>query len=331
MPEFIGKSAKLDAKKENAMARLSLYLVILLVQIGVAQQSTQTTTRVSEQSDRETDTRQRMRAVIRELRSAKDKTAREAIFEKMRNLRAQFRQSMNLQAPPQELGQTHYAEHNLKNGSDKLEPAPVHTPEIVQNYTIPFASTKNKVELTVVNTEADEMPSVTVMPIELPSWIKITPGEQSLASILKGGEAIANFTFSVDKTAPVGVEQSIRFAVSATASDIWTKTIRITVSPPDRFELFQNYPNPFNPVTTISYQLPVESRVALRIYDALGQGITTVVDEVQQAGYRTAEWNSVNQYGGKVGSGVYFFQIRATSVSDPNRAFAQIRKMVLLK
>jgi len=76
------------------------------------------------------------------------------------------------------------------------------------------------------------------------------------------------------------------------------------------FQLFQNYPNPFNPATVMSYQLPVTSRVSLRIYDILGREIKTLVDEVKSAGIHTVQWNGNNSAGNKVGSGVYFYQLK---------------------
>ena len=93
---------------------------------------------------------------------------------------------------------------------------------------------------------------------------------------------------------------------------------------PDKFALSQNYPNPFNPITTISYELPVESKVTLRIYNTMGGLVRTLVNEEQYAGYKNVIWNGRNESGSKVSSGIYFYRIAAGD-------FTQVKKMVFLK
>jgi len=75
------------------------------------------------------------------------------------------------------------------------------------------------------------------------------------------------------------------------------------VNPTD-YVLNQNYPNPFNPKTTISYQLPAQSRVDLSIYNVYGQKIVTLLEAIQIAGNHKVEWNA-NSYP----SGVYFYKL----------------------
>ena len=82
---------------------------------------------------------------------------------------------------------------------------------------------------------------------------------------------------------------------------------------------YQNYPNPFNPRTIISYQLPVSGNVVLKVYDVLGNEITTLVNEEKPVGYYETNWNASN-----LPSGVYFYQLKAGD-------FVQTRKMILLK
>ncbi len=96
------------------------------------------------------------------------------------------------------------------------------------------------------------------------------------------------------------------------------------------FSLSQNYPNPFNPSTSIKYQLAVESRVSLKVYDILGQEVKTLVDEVQSAGYKSIDWHTENESGIKLSSGCYIYRIHATSVSN-SKEFMETKMMVLIK
>jgi probable HAF family extracellular repeat protein len=95
---------------------------------------------------------------------------------------------------------------------------------------------------------------------------------------------------------------------------------------PKSFELNQNYPNPFNPSTTIKYQLPVDSRVSLNVFNLLGQVVAVLADEEQKGGFKSVVLNVNN-----LASGVYFYRLKAMSISDPNKSFTQVKKMVLLK
>ena len=88
---------------------------------------------------------------------------------------------------------------------------------------------------------------------------------------------------------------------------------------PDDFALFQNFPNPFNPSTNITYSLPKNAHVILKIYDVLGREITTLVNEEKSAGYYSMRFD-----GSKLSSGVYFYRIQAGN-------FVSTKKFVLMK
>ncbi len=95
-------------------------------------------------------------------------------------------------------------------------------------------------------------------------------------------------------------------------------------APPRAFSVAQNYPNPFNPFTTIEYTLPKDTWVRLTIYDILGRKVRTLLDKHQLAGHRRVVWDSKDDVGREVASGIYFYQIRAAE-------FTQSKKMVILK
>lgn len=93
---------------------------------------------------------------------------------------------------------------------------------------------------------------------------------------------------------------------------------------PKVYQLFQNYPNPFNPETQIRYDLPASGHVKLTVYNVLGQKVKVLVDEVQDAGYKSVIWDGKDNSGKDVASGIYFFKIEAQN-------FDKTKKMVLLK
>lgn len=95
---------------------------------------------------------------------------------------------------------------------------------------------------------------------------------------------------------------------------------------PNNFSLNQNYPNPFNPVTTITYQLPTQSHVTLKIFDVLGREVLTPLNTTEQPGEK-----SINIDASGLPSGIYFYRLDATSISDPLKHFSQTRKMILIK
>ena len=88
---------------------------------------------------------------------------------------------------------------------------------------------------------------------------------------------------------------------------------------PNEFALEQNYPNPFNPSTTINYSIAEISKVSLKLFNLLGEEVTTLVNEDKSAGNYSVEFNAAN-----LPSGVYFYQLRAGD-------FIQTKKMILLR
>ena len=72
----------------------------------------------------------------------------------------------------------------------------------------------------------------------------------------------------------------------------------------------QNYPNPFNPTTTIMYELPKAGMVDVKVYDINGRLVRSVLGEHQELGTHRLQWDSKNDAGASVASGVYFYQVR---------------------
>jgi hypothetical protein len=92
-----------------------------------------------------------------------------------------------------------------------------------------------------------------------------------------------------------------------------------TIVAPLTFELKQNYPNPFNASTTIEFSLPAAEHVSLKLYNALGQFVSTLVDESLDEGQHQVVWHTSVQ-----SSGIYFMTLQSAS-------FKQTKRMMLLK
>ncbi|MDP4197411.1 MAG: T9SS type A sorting domain-containing protein, partial [Bacteroidota bacterium] len=88
---------------------------------------------------------------------------------------------------------------------------------------------------------------------------------------------------------------------------------------PKVFKLDQNYPNPFNPSTVIKYSLPENSFVTLKVFDALGRQVASLVNSQQTKGVHTVMFNASG-----LSSGIYFYQLNA-------RDFSQVKKMMVIR
>jgi Leucine-rich repeat (LRR) protein len=88
---------------------------------------------------------------------------------------------------------------------------------------------------------------------------------------------------------------------------------------PENYCLIQNYPNPFNPSTIIEFDLPKTSQVSLKIFNVLGEELTTLVSDKLSVGSHKYRWSA-----GNLASGVYLYRLEADG-------FVQTRKMILMK
>lgn len=108
---------------------------------------------------------------------------------------------------------------------------------------------------------------------------------------------------------------------------VWTTIIdRIVLSTdnkvkynPDDFSLYQNYSNPFKPATSIKYSIGKESFVTLKVYDALGREVKTLVSRVQHPGEYKVSIKANN-----LSTGIYFYTLRSDK-------YQSTKKMLLLK
>jgi len=98
------------------------------------------------------------------------------------------------------------------------------------------------------------------------------------------------------------------------------------VNIPQQYHLYQNFPNPFNPSTTINYALPFRSSVYLKIFNLLGQEVKTLVENIQDAGYKSIEFFPAN-----LPSGLYFYRLVAVNLNDPSIVYTDTKTMLLVK
>ena len=81
---------------------------------------------------------------------------------------------------------------------------------------------------------------------------------------------------------------------------------------------------PFNPVTTINYDLPEQAHVSIMIYDIMGRKVKRLINQAQNAGYKSVIWDATNDLGQPVSAGMYLYRIQTDR-------FSKTMKMVLLK
>lgn len=97
---------------------------------------------------------------------------------------------------------------------------------------------------------------------------------------------------------------------------------------PVKFDLSQNYPNPFNPSTTISFAMPQDAFITIKIYDISGREIAVLLNsQFYSKGYKNVIFNSAPY---NLSSGVYFYKLVA-SASGTGNIFSEVKKMILMK
>ena len=193
-----------------------------------------------------------------------------------------------------------------------------------QVWQIPFASEGNTISLNVQNNSSLEAKNISVAFTNLPSWLEFKTGAAVLKSIPANGSGEAEFTFSVDRKAPVGKDTTFTAVISTSDRQTWTKDITVTIAAPKDYRLYNNFPNPFNPSTKIAFELPKASHVTLVIYDVVGRQVARIADGEYPAGYTELTWNGINHNGAHVSSGVYFYRITSGN-------WNKVMKMLSLK
>ncbi len=154
-------------------------------------------------------------------------------------------------------------------------------------------------------------------------WVQLGPNSQTIQTSddvtfsLKVEVTDANNNTVTDEHF---VEVGGAYKISNSESDQELKLTEV----PETYVLIQNYPNPFNPTTTIRFGLPEGQHVSIKVYSVTGQLIKTLVDDYLSEGYHQVIWDGLNEYGNKVASGIYIYEMRTK-----NKRL--IKKMLLAK
>jgi hypothetical protein len=143
---------------------------------------------------------------------------------------------------------------------------------------------------------------------------------QNTTSSQSSRETAAALFRTKDNRILVGVSHGVMMGTPAT-----TSVAPLGIHPATQHSLEQNYPNPFNPSTAISYQLSALSVVDLRVFDALGREVATLVRAEQPPGGYNARFEA-----GLLSSGVYFYRLHVRPI-DGRKEFTDTKAMVLVR
>ncbi len=167
--------------------------------------------------------------------------------------------------------------------------------------------------------------------VQIPAYFNYSPNDNG-----ELGDEISNDGIYTTRGKPGlaidSVKQmDVRIAVQDYAHTITVADVTLYIGPTtdienrddkgviESYQLFQNYPNPFNPSTKISYSIPNQSPVSLKIYDVLGNEVGVLVNEEKSVGSYSVEFD-----GNNLSSGLYLYKIQAGG-------FVETKKMILLK
>jgi hypothetical protein len=139
-------------------------------------------------------------------------------------------------------------------------------------------------------------------------------------STARGGSGVTRYYNTSNSTTPPASGWQLDVASGPVPTVVYSLTsVDENTQLPEHFTLNQNYPNPFNPNTTITYQLQSVNHVTLKVFDALGKEVATLVNEVQYPGNKSVIFDA-----SALASGIYLYRLQSGFLT-------QTRKLLLLK
>ena len=158
---------------------------------------------------------------------------------------------------------------------------------------------------------------------------KIDMGEWTVIGFVSGrGSTTERSTYSYSDPINSSGKYSYRLKqIDFDGTCKFSDVVEVEVSLPVEYNLAQNYPNPFNPSSSITFTIRSPQFVTLKVYDVLGNEITTLVKEEKPAGTYEIEFDA-----GNLPSGIYFYKLNAESPSPGSvQRYVETKKMVLIK
>jgi hypothetical protein len=197
-----------------------------------------------------------------------------------------------------------WADNNGVPGEDLITPIPAE----------PAANLENPYEMTVVDLREYQ----DILWMQGDFWIGYSvPGDEVWLTLGRALDDTRSYVY--DPTTGQWTMSDREFQFRAVTDDFYPAGGVDEMGIPKKFELMQNYPNPFNPTTIIKYALPKEAHVTIKVYNALGQEVATLINQNVDAGYHEINFNASN-----LASGMYIYRIQAGN-------YVAVKKMMLLK
>ena len=122
-----------------------------------------------------------------------------------------------------------------------------------------------------------------------------------------------------------GISDVDVFIDNVSVTRVVESDVKSEQSEPTAYALHDNYPNPFNPTTTIRYSVPELSRVAIQVYNIVGEHVDVLTSSPHKAGTHTITFNASD-----LTSGVYFYRMTAKAVQN-NRQYERVKKFTVMK
>ncbi|MFN3694802.1 MAG: T9SS type A sorting domain-containing protein [Ignavibacterium sp.] len=154
---------------------------------------------------------------------------------------------------------------------------------------------------------------------KVPSNLVFTSDIQELTSLQPSELKEIKMSFDVLRNINSLAEDTLMIIITGSDNISYGKSFIFNYSTPKEFNLEQNYPNPFNPLTKIRYEVPIKSKISLKVFDILGRELINLVDQIQDAGYYEIDFNA-----SELSSGIYFSRLESDS-------FMKTIKMSLVK